>query len=73
MKIVRFKVQSVRYKNSFVFFALLTYGFLIRNSGLLNIKSIIFYNRIIFPLSRIGNIFLSVFIEKNLMIHAVYD
>jgi hypothetical protein len=63
MKIVRFKVQSVRYKNSFVFFALLTYGFLIRNSGLLNIKSITFYDRTIFPFSCIGNIFLFIINE----------
>ena len=61
------------YKDNVSFFASLTYRFLNRNSGLLNTKSIIFYDRIIFPVSCIGNIFLSAFIEKNLMIHVVYD
>lgn len=73
MKIARFKVQSVEYEDSVGFFTSLSYKFLIHNSDLLNIKSITFYDRTIFPFSCIGNIFLSVFIKKNLMVYAVYD
>ena len=65
MKIAIFKVQSVGYEDSVGFFSSLAYRFLIRNLGLLNIKSIIFYDRIIFPVSCIGNIFLSTFIKKK--------
>ncbi|QDD01783.1 class I SAM-dependent methyltransferase [Candidatus Methylopumilus planktonicus] len=73
IKIAGFKVQSVRYVDSIGFFASLVYKLLSRNSGLLNIKSIIFYDQIIFPLSRICDTFLSLFIGKNLMVYAVND
>lgn len=73
MKFAGFKIQSVSYVDSIGFFASLAYRFLRRNSGLLNTKSIIFYDRIIFPLSRICDTFFSKFIGKNLMIYAVNE
>ena len=66
-----FKVQKVRYVDSAGFIASLIYKLVGSQEGTINRTALLFYDRVIFPLSRLGDIFLSRFVGKNVYVVAI--
>ncbi len=63
-----FEVVEVKYADSAGFFASLLYKFIGNKSGDLNIKTLIFYDKYIFPLSQLLDKVVSNFFGKNIYI-----
>lgn len=61
-------VYSARYADSLGFFATLVYKLLDKGNGDLNRKSLLFYDRVFFPVSRIGDFFFRKLFGKNVFI-----
>lgn len=66
----QFKVVSARYVDSIGFFASLYFRFAGNESGTLNHKALVFYDRVVFPVSRFCDILLSPFFGKNVVVFA---
>ncbi len=65
-----FKVQRSRYADSLGFLATILYKIIGNTSGDVNVRALITYDRLIFPLSRIVDILLGSFIGKNVLLVA---
>ncbi len=63
-------LKSAKYADSLGFFVSLIYKLINKNDGSLNRKTLIFYDRIIFPLSRVGDVFMQRILGKNVYIFA---
>lgn len=67
----RFKLQDIRYVDSIGFFAAIVYKYLGSKEGKINKNNLIFYDRIIFPLSIVMDKIFHKFFGKN--IYAVLE
>lgn len=65
-----FVVDDVRFADSLGFFATLLFKWLGNRDGRLNRRSLLIYDRYVFPVSRLLDLLVSAFIGKNLMIRA---
>ncbi len=70
LHVAKFDVEDARYVDSIGFFATLYFRFAGNKSGSLNRRALIFYDRFIFPLSRLCDFFCACFFGKNLVIFA---
>lgn len=66
----KFNIVSARYVDSIGFFASLYFRFAGNDSGSLNHKALIFYDRVVFPISRVCDVILSPFFGKNVVVFA---
>ncbi|HEY0847585.1 MAG TPA: class I SAM-dependent methyltransferase [Noviherbaspirillum sp.] len=66
----QFSIVSAKYVDSIGFFASLYFRFAGNDSGTLNHKALVFYDRVIFPISRICDVLLSPFFGKNVVVFA---
>jgi SAM-dependent methyltransferase len=71
VKSAGFKVESSRYADSLGFFATLAYKLIGDSSGDVNVRALITYDRLIFPVSRILDKLLGLFLGKNVLLVAV--
>lgn len=70
LRAANFDVLSARYVDSIGFFASLYFRFAGNDSGTLNHKALIFYDRIVFPISRMCDAVLSPLFGKNVVVTA---
>lgn len=63
-----FNVESVSYADSLGFFAALLYKQIGGDSGEINLKALITYDRVVFPISRFLDIFFNRVLGKNVML-----
>jgi SAM-dependent methyltransferase len=65
-----FNVIETRYADSLGFFATILYKLVGDNTGMVNTRALIMYDRFVFPLSRIVDILLGAVIGKNVLLVA---
>lgn len=65
-----FRVERIRYVDSIGFFAALLFKFVGRNEGNINPTALRLYDRLIFPLSRVFDLFTHRWLGKNLLLLA---
>lgn len=67
-KIAGFNIVCAKYADSIGFFSSIAYKFSNSGSGDINLRALIFYDRFLFPLSRIFDFFMSPVVGKNVFL-----
>lgn len=71
MRDAGFNVLRTRYVDSVGFFVTILYKIVGSNSGLISLRALTIYDRVIFPLSHIMDRLLNLFVGKNILLVAV--
>ena len=69
-KTAGFNVIRAEYADSIGFFASIAYKFLGGDSGDINLKTLIFYDRVLFPISKVLDLFMHPMVGKNVFLIA---